>query len=162
MSIDTAKQKLFASLVEKAIIASRQIISLLDTEFDALSGNKPEVLQNLTEEKKQHLITLSQVMAEQESLLASMQLSNDANGVKILYANLPDNHEWKASWLKLKKLAKTMADSNLRNGIMLQQRTESTRAALNILTGRNNEQSTTYQYGGRTSNSSESKILACA
>ena len=162
MSIDTAKQKLFATLVDKAIIASRQINSLLETEFDALSGNKPEVLQSLIEEKKQHLISLSQVMAEQESLLYSMQLSNDAEGVKILYANIPSDHEWIKNWSKLKKLAQTMADNNLRNGIMLQQRTDSTRAALSILTGRNQEQASTYQYGGRTNNTHESKILAYA
>ena len=162
MSIDTAKQKLFASLVDKAIIASRQVNSLLETEFDALSGNKPEVLKSLIEEKKQHLIALSQVMAEQESLLFSMQLTNDAKGVTTLYANLSSDHEWVKNWAKLKKLAQSMADNNLRNGIMLQQRTETTRAALNILTGRQNDQATTYQYGGRTKSSHESKILAYA
>jgi flagellar biosynthesis/type III secretory pathway chaperone len=161
MSIDTAKQKLFSGLVERAIVSSRQIISLLETEFDALTGSKPEILDSIINEKKQHLIKISQIMAEQEALLSSLHLSNDKNGVEILYANLPDSHPWRQSWSKLKQLAKTLAESNLRNGILLSQRTETTRKSLDILTGHQSSPAV-YKYGGKTESVRQSKSLAYA
>ncbi len=161
MSIDAAKQKFFAELVEKSIITSRQIISLLDTEFDALTGQSPKVLETVTTEKKQYLIAMTQLMAEQEALLSSLNLPNNKQGVELLYADLDNAHPWKESWLKLKQLAKVLAENNLRNGILLSQRTETTRQSLDILTG---HQSTpaAYKYGGKTDAYRESKSLAYA
>jgi len=148
MSIDAAKQKLFAGLVERAIATSRQIISLLDTEFDALTSQKPQVLESVIAEKKQYLINMTQVMAEQE-------------GVEILYSNLPDAHPCRKNWLKLKQLAKILAEKNLRNGVMLSQRTETTRKSLDILTGHQSSPAV-YKYGGKTESSRQSKSLAYA
>ena len=161
MSIDAAKQKLFSGLVERAIASSRQIISLLDTEFDALTGQNPQVLESVITEKKQYLINMTQVMAEQEVLLSSLNLPNDKQGVEILYASLPDAHPWRKNWLKLKKLAKVLAEKNLRNGVMLSQRTETTRKSLDILTGHPSSPSV-YKYGGKTDSTRQSKSLAYA
>ena len=161
MSIDAAKQKLFSELVERAIATSRQIISLLDTEFDALTGQNPQVLESVITEKKQYLINMTQVMAEQEALLSSLNLPNDKQGVERLYANLPDSHPWRKSWFKLKQLAKTLAENNLRNGVMLSQRTETTRKSLDILTGHQSSPAV-YKYGGRTESTRQSKSLAYA
>jgi flagella synthesis protein FlgN len=161
MSIDTAKQKLFSGLVDRAIATSRQIISLLETEFDALTGQHPEILDAIIKEKKQYLISMSQIMAEQEALLSSLQLPNDKQGVEALYANLPDTHPWWENWLKLKQLAKTLAESNLRNGIMLSQRTDATRQSLDILTGHQSSPAV-YKYGGRTESCRQSNSLAYA
>ena len=161
MSTDIAKQKLFAELVERATAASRQIISLLETEFDTLCSNKPDSLVAVTAQKKQYLLQLSQTMAEQEALLASMNLPNNAEGVKQLYRGLPAGHPWVASWMKLRKLAKTLAENNLRNGILLTQQTNHTRNALDILTGHKSSPAT-YQYGGRTESTRQCKSLAYA
>ena len=161
MSIDTAKQKLFSGLVERAIATSRQVISLLETEFDALTHQSPEILESIIMEKKQHLIAMSQIMAEQETLLSSLQLPNNKDGVEALYANLPESHPWRENWMKLKQLAKILAESNLRNGIMLSQRTDATRRSLDILTGHQSSPDV-YKYGGRTESSRQSKSLAYA
>lgn len=161
MNIDTAKQKLFSDLVDKAIIASRQLISMLETEFDALTGNSPGQLEAIVNEKKQYLIQISNIMEEQNSLLASLQLNRDANGVATLYANLPEDHVCKQNWSKLQKLAKTMAEYNIRNGILVSQHTDNTRRALDILTGHQSEQPV-YQYGGKAVSARQSKSLAYA
>ena len=100
-------------------------------------------------------------MAEQEALLSSLSLTNDKHGVEALYTNLPESHPWRQSWRKLKQLAKTMAEHNLRNGIMLSQRTETTRKSLDILTGQQSTP-TAYKYGGKTETYRESKSLAYA
>jgi len=161
MTIDSAKQKLFSDLVDKAVIASRQLISMLDSEFDALTGNSPGALESIVASKKQYLIAISNIMAEQNSLLLSLQLTHDTAGVEKLYRGLPPNHPSRKSWAKLQNLAKTMAEKNLRNGIMLSQHTENTRKALDILTGhRSNEP--VYQYGGKTESSRQSNSLAYA
>ena len=161
MNIDSAKQKLFSGLVEKAIVSSRQLISMLDSEFDALTGNSPSLLKTIVNEKKQYLIQLSNIMAEQHSLLASMQLAHDKQGVARLYANLPAEHPWKKSWSRLQTLAKTLSEKNLRNGILLSQHTDNTRKALDILTGHRGEQPI-YQYGGKTDAGRRSNSLAYA
>ena len=161
MNIDNAKQKLFSDLVEKAIINSRQLISMLDSEFDALTGSNPSLLETIVNEKKQYLIQMSNIMAEQNSLLSSLQLTHDKHGVSTLYANLPEDHGWQKNWSKLQNLAKIMAEKNLRNGILLSQHTDNTRKALDILTGHRSEQPT-YQYGGKTDNSRRSNSLAYA
>jgi flagellar biosynthesis/type III secretory pathway chaperone len=161
MNTDSAKQKLFSDLVDKAIIASRQLISMLDTEYDALTGNNPGLLEDIVNGKKQHLIAISNIMAEQQSLLASLQLSHDTKGVARLYSSLPNDHASKKNWLKLRSLAKTLADSNLRNGILLSQHTANTRKALDILTGHHSEQPL-YQYGGKTLSNRQSNSLAYA
>jgi len=161
MSIDTAKQKLFANLMEKAIATSRQLISMLDSEFEALTGNSPVLLDNIINEKKQHLIGISQIMAEQQSLLASMQLTHDEKGVSSLLSTIPANHPWKKNWAKLQKLARIMAEKNLRNGILLSQHTKSTRKALDILTGHRSEPEV-YQYGGKSKSRHQSNSIAYA
>ena len=104
---------------------------------------------------------MTQVMAEQEALLSSLNLPNDKQGVEALYSNLPESHPWRKSWFKLKQLAKTLAEHNLRNGIMLSQRTETTRQSLDILTGHQSSPAA-YQYGGKTESYRESKSLAYA
>lgn len=161
MNIDTAKQKLFSDLVDKAIITSRQINSMLESEFDALTGNSPSLLETIVNEKKQYLIEMSHIMAEQHSLLSSLQLSHDAQGVSMLYANLPGDHAWRKNWSKLQSFAKLIAGNNLRNGILVSQHTENTRKALDILTGHQSEQPV-YQYGGKTESSRRSNSLAYA
>lgn len=161
MNIDMARQKLFAELTEKAVATSRQIISMLDTEFEALTGNNPTFLETVVNDKKQYLISIGQIMAEQESLLSSMNLPHDKTGVEALYANLPANHPWRDSWKKLQKLAKMLADKNLRNGITATQHTDHTRKALDILTGHHSDQPT-YQYGGKTESYRQSNSLAYA
>ena len=158
---DTAKQKLFADLVSKAIITARQLISMLDTEFDALSGNSPALLESIIQEKKKYLIEMSNIMAEQQTLLSSMNLRHDKDGVAKLYANLPENHPCWKNWKRLQVLAKKLADSNLRNGILLSQHTNNTRKALYILTGHRSDQPV-YQYGGKTESARQSKSLAYA
>lgn len=161
MNIDTAKQKLFSDLVDKAIIASRQLISMLETEFDALTGKSPGQIQAIVNEKKQYLIQISNIMEEQNSLLASLQLNRDAKGVARLYENLPESHEWKKNWSRLQNLAKTMSEYNMRNGILVSQHTDHTRKALDILTGNRSEQPV-YKYGGKTESTRQSKSLAYA
>jgi len=161
MNTDIARQKLFSTLVDQAIITSRQLISMLESEFEALSANSPDLLDTIVEEKKQYLLKLSQIMAEQNSLLSSVELTCDAKGVETLYANLPETHSAKKNWNTLQTLAKVMAENNLRNGIMLSQHTENTRNALNILTGGNNDKPT-YQYGGKTQAYRQNNSLAYA
>ena len=100
-------------------------------------------------------------MAEQHSLLSSLQLTHDASGVARLYANLPQDHVWRKNWSLLQKLAKTMAENNLRNGILVSQHTDNTRKALDILTGHRSEQPV-YQYGGKTEAGRRSNSLAYA
>ena len=53
MNTDIARQKLFSTLVDQAIITSRQLISMLESEFEALSANSPDLLDTIVEEKKQ-------------------------------------------------------------------------------------------------------------
>ena len=50
MGIDLAKQKLFSDLVGKAVIAARQLNSMLESEFDALTGNSPALLESIVKE----------------------------------------------------------------------------------------------------------------
>ena len=161
MTTDTAKQKLFSDLVSKAIITARQLISMLDSEFDALSGNSPALLESIITEKKKYLIEMSNIMAEQQTLLSAMNLTHDKKGVAILYANLPQNHDSWKNWKRLQILAKKLADNNLRNGILLSQHTDNTRKALDILTGHRSEQPV-YQYGGKTESARQSNSLAYA
>ncbi len=161
MNIDVAKQKLFSDLVNKAIGHSRQVISMLESEFDALTGNNAEILQNIVNEKKGYLVAIGNVMAEQQSLLVSLGLTHDKKGVETLYASLPDKHPAKNNWAKLQKLAKDMAEKNLRNGVLLSHHTENTRKALDIITGRQSD-APAYQYGGRTSAYRQNRSLAYA
>ena len=161
MQIEVAKQKLFYDLINKAIASSRQVISLLDSEFDALSKNQMEVLNKIIAEKKTHLVAIGQVMTEQQALLSSLGLPNDKTGVAQLFGNLPDNHPAQKSWHKLQKLAKDLADKNLRNGVMLSHATENTRKALDIITGQRSD-APAYQYGGRTSAYRQNNSLAYA
>lgn len=161
MQIDAARQKLFADLVEQAIVVSRQLISLLEAEYQALTGTHPAQLQQIVEEKKPALVQISNVMAEQASLLSALELSHDANGVDRLYANLPDDHPWRKSWQRLQVLARNLAEHNLRNGILLNQQAQNTRRSLDILTGNQTEQPV-YQYGGRQEATRRSNSLAYA
>jgi flagella synthesis protein FlgN len=161
MQFDIAKMKLFSDLVNKAIGHSRQVISMLESEFDALSGNNADVLKQISNEKKQYLVAISQVMAEQQSLLQSLGLTHDKTGVETLYGSLPENHPARNNWKKLQKLAREMAEKNLRNGVMLSHHTENTRKALDILTGSRSD-APAYQYGGRTSAYRQNRSLAYA
>ena len=161
MHTDSAKQKLFSDIVDKAIVLSRQLISVLDNEFEALSGNSPERLEKTIAEKKNHLIQLNNVLAEQNSLLSSMQLTLNDAGVQQLYSGLESGHPARKAWKTLQTLAKNLAEQNLRNGVMLSQCTERTRTALDIITGQRTEKPV-YQYGGKTVNQRQSRSLAFA
>jgi len=161
MQIEIGKQKLFSDLVNKAIINSRQVVSLLDSEFDALAKNQIDILNKIIAEKKQYLIKIGQVMSEQEALLSSLGLPHDKTGVAQLYASLPETHSVHKNWAKLQSLAKDMADKNLRNGVMLSHATENTRKALDLLTGQRSD-APAYQYGGRTKAYRQNRSLAYA
>lgn len=161
MNTDMSRQKLFAGLVEQALSASRQLLALLQTEFEVLSGNSADVLEKIVQEKKTHLIKISQVMAEQEALLASMGLGNDRAGVEQLYAGLPADHGWVQQWQKLRQLARLLSENNLRNGVMLSQRMDTTRKSLDILTHQPSS-ADSYQYAGKAESYRQSKSLAYA
>ncbi|MGD2119593.1 MAG: flagellar protein FlgN [Chromatiales bacterium] len=161
MQTDNAKQKLFSDIVNKAIALSRQLSSALDNEFEALASNSPERLEKTVAEKKQFLVQLGNVLAEQNSLLCSMDLTLDDAGVQRLYASLVPEHPARKAWKTLQTLAKNLAEQNLRNGVMLSQCTNRTRNALDILTGQRYEKPV-YQYGGKTEGYRQSRSLAIA
>ena len=161
MHIDKAKQKLFADIVNKAIVASRQLASALDNEFEGLAGNDAKLFEAIINEKKTHLIQLNNVLAEQNSLLGSMNLTADNAGVQQLYADLEAGHPARKAWGTLQTLAKNLAEQNLRNGVLLSQCTDRTRLALDILTGQRSEKPV-YQYGGKSEGYRQSRSLAYA
>lgn len=141
--------------LEQAIDGLARLTSLLDEERAALGDQDPARLEAAVTNKIELLGTVEPELVQLEQQLAALGLSAPDRAAAERLAEQPETADIGDKWLRLHTLAADVEHQNLVNGRLAQQRERATRAALAILTGRDQED-TTYSAKG----ASQSKLSA--
>jgi flagellar biosynthesis/type III secretory pathway chaperone len=139
---DTTTLQTLEHTLDQAIAGLAELASLLDEEHSALGEKDPARLESVVSRKVELLGAIEPGLVRLERQLGKLGLSAPSREAAERLAKHPDAHPIAGLWVRLHELSTKVERENLINGQLAQQRERATRAALAILTGRNNEDPT--------------------
>ncbi|MFW2374726.1 MAG: flagella synthesis protein FlgN [Gammaproteobacteria bacterium] len=128
------------TLLENIESCSDQLYQCLSDEHDALRDNQYESIMSLAEQKQSLVGVLNEL--DQQRL----QLSGTTDFAQFLSRSRPDLSQ---VWQTLREKIQRCQQQNEVNGRILNRRNQIARDTLNILTGRSNDDETTYGPSGK-------------
>ena len=128
------------ALFENIETCTDQLYQCLSDEHDALRNNQYEIIMSLAEQKQSLVSQLDEL--DQQRL----QLSGNTDFTKFLALSSPQLSQ---AWQALREKIQRCQQQNEVNGRILKRRNQIARETLNIITGRCNEDETTYGPGGK-------------
>ncbi len=134
--------KAFTATVQASLHDLQSLEPILRREQKALTGKDPELIEGLAQQKLGLLKQLRHSLEARERLQKTAGLSAGPEGGEQLVAAV-NRAELTQDWRAMNELAQTVASLNDRNAQLAAQCQRATRAALGILTGRD-EQHDTY------------------
>lgn len=114
---------------------AKQLLELIDNEFQALSDRDLTRLQTILADKQPLLALLDQHGKIRSQLLLDMQLTADRSGLQTLAERSSQGAELLASGDALNALLESCQAANLRNGRLIRSGQASTNSMLGILRG---------------------------
>lgn len=117
------------------IDTAQQLLSLLDQEFEVLSGRDLEALQLLLAQKQPALRILEQHASERSQLLLKNNATSDLKGFQEFAARSPLASKLLDSSTQLNTLLEQCQAANLRNGRLIRSNQTSVNSMLNIIRG---------------------------
>lgn len=139
---DTTTLQNLEHTLDQAIRGLAQLAALLNEERSALGEKDPARLEAVVSRKVDMLASIEPDLVRLERQLGKLGLAAPSRETAERLAKHPDTHPIAELWVRLHELSTKVERENLINGQLAQQRERSTRAALAILTGRDNEDPT--------------------
>ena len=126
----------------QAIEGLATLASLLEEERSTLGEKDPARLESVVARKVDVRASIEPDLERLERQLRDLGLAAPSREAAERLARQPETHPISGLWLRMHELSAKVERENLVNGQLAQQRERSTRAALAILTGRDNEDPT--------------------
>ncbi|UVE16401.1 flagellar protein FlgN [Pseudomonas sp. LS44] len=124
-------------LFTEDIGAAKQLLELIDAEYQALSERDLPRLENLLSDKKPLLTQLAHHGNERSQLLASLELPPDQAGLEAVASQSAQGVELLTRSAELAALLEDCQTANLRNGRIIRASHTSVTSVLSILRGGN-------------------------
>lgn len=118
----------------------------LEAEFEALQANQFETLLSLSEQKQQLVNDLNALDATRTSLIGGEHFIQSLD-------ELDPSHQLRNHWYSVQQEIQKCQQQNMINGRLLHRRNELARETLEIISGQQNTQATTYGPEGLKQNS---------
>ncbi len=135
------------STLSRAIAGLEQLTGLMGEERAALADKDPAVLESVVARKVKALGSIEPDLNALDDLLGELRLTVPDQATLDRLAGRPETSDLARLWRQLQELAVEIERQNLVNGQLAQQRERSARAALSILTGRDNDDQTYGAHG---------------
>ncbi len=117
------------------IDSAKQLLELIDSEFDALRERHLNELESILATKKPLLASLGQHASARSQLLTSLNLSADKAGIEAIAARSTLGAELLESLDTLSALLERCQNGNLRNGRLIRANHATNKSLLGILRG---------------------------
>jgi flagella synthesis protein FlgN len=153
---DTTLLKLFNDDIDTA----KQLLELVDAEFQALGARDLPQLEKILADKLPLLALLDQHGNERGNILAGLKLSADRDGLKTLAGQSAQGEELLSKGDELGVLLEQCRDANLRNGRLIRASQVSVSNVLGILRG--GETPSTYDSRGGATKIAQQRPLSQA
>lgn len=149
-------------LLETDINNSQQLFELLEQEFAALNERKLETLQQLLDKKQPLLIQLNNNAGQRSSILTKQGYSADSQGFLQLASTSALQEQLQQAHARLNELIESCQNANMRNGRLIRANQTSVNAALKIIRGGDQNETSLYDKSGSTANKSHLRTFTKA
>ncbi len=120
-------------IINNEIDVMQSLVQLLEEEQQVLINNESEKLETITPNKNQLLSKVVELEKSRGQAILQLGLSNDADGMRQLFAANSSNVELTNAWQSLLSLSGTAQEQNKNNGLLINRQLSKNQAALNIL-----------------------------
>ena len=117
--------------------AVQRFVDILQLEQSALKNGKTDDLADFAEKKSQLGITLKQLSAQRNALLAASGFNDDRAGVEAWTAKYPAEKRVNEAWAAILSLASEAKELNRLNGDLINLHLQYNSKALEVLSGGN-------------------------
>ena len=149
----TTEQQL-ASLLNHEIACLKQLLAILDREFESLTTSDINAIEAATTDKNVALESQAQSTLSRQNFVTASSFANSDEGLQQLIASCDNHSELKATYAQLTSLAQQCRNTNRTNGRLILKKQGQTRNALNIIRQADSNPSTYSDQGGAIANPS--------
>jgi flagella synthesis protein FlgN len=111
----------------------QSLSQVLEEEQLVLVNNEAEKLETITPNKNQLLTKMVELEKIRASTLLQLGLSNDAVGMRQLFATNQSDPQLETSWQLLLSLSSNAQEQNKMNGLLINRQINKNQATLNVL-----------------------------
>ena len=138
-------------VIDQEILEMQSLSQILEEEQSVLVNNEAEKLEPITTNKNQVLAKVMELEKNRASALLQLGLSNDATGMRELFAKNPSAPQLESSWELLLSLSANAQEQNRTNGLLINRQINKNQATLNVLqSGRSHQAGSMYGADGQS------------
>lgn len=160
MQITSEQQNHLAGLLTAELQCANALEAVLKREHDILLSSVPEEITRISAEKQLLMRQLQQQLVQRDQFLLQFSLPPGNPGTDKLLKDQPAESRAAMLWKALRELAVALRDQNEINGGIVSLGQRHTKQALQILSGRKNDNDYTYGPEGTPRDEGLSNILA--
>ena len=150
-----------ASLLSREVDCLQALLSILNTEHNALLSGDVEAIEQITTKKNQALANQANTSLARQQFARQLTGSDSEQSLRDYITTASNRPELEACHASLLALAKQCQDENRINGRLITQKQQQAQGALNILRQTDNNP-TTYSGHGDTSSQQSGRTLGKA
>lgn len=158
MNLSTGQQDKLGQLLQAELASAQALLQILERENRILNKGGAEEIETVTREKVSGMSQLQQLLTERDQLLTECAIKG-AEATEALINSISTDTGIASSWRQLKDIAARLKQQNEINGVIITIGQRNTHNALDILSGRQPNTSTTYNPDGEKQRDSSSTTL---
>ncbi|WP_395012393.1 flagella synthesis protein FlgN [Undibacterium sp.] len=142
---------LMQQIIDQEILVMQSLSEVLEEEQLVLVNNEAEKLETITPNKNQLLAKVVELEKNRASALLQLGISNDATGMRQLFAANQSDPQLESSWQLLLNLSANAQEQNRTNGLLINRHLNKNQATLNVLqAGRSHQAGSMYGADGQS------------
>lgn len=147
--------------LQAELACAQTLLQILEREYKILNYGDAQQIETVTKEKLNRMSRLQQLLVEREQLLSQWK-TKGVDATESIIGNLPNDSEITNNWQQLKDIAERLKQQNEINGVIITFGQRNIHNALDILNGRQQHATSTYNPQGEKQRVYGSNTLAKA